>query len=206
MIASMTERALALRLCIMRSFALTGSPPSLAGEDPALVRELVDGHAIVLDDAGAVRMAHPFAAHTTGARVSADGRDWWGNCAWDGLGIVAAIGLSGAVVESNGVAVAADDPDPSVLFHVAVPARQWWDDIALACGTMLLFPSADAIDAWCNECGRARGGVMTADTLAALAARWYGSRLDPGWRPHPLAERQGVLDSFGLTGPFWQLG
>jgi hypothetical protein len=58
-------------------------------------------------------------------------REWWGNCAWDGLGIAAALGLREAEVESGGVALRVrggavlDD----AWFHVAVPARHWWDDI-----------------------------------------------------------------------------
>ena len=57
---------------------------------------------------------------------------WWGSCAWDGLGIVAALGLGEATVESTGVTVAVRDGEPAgdALFHVAVPARHWWDDIA----------------------------------------------------------------------------
>src|SRR5437763_781935 len=118
----------------MRDFAVRGTPPTLVAEDPDVVRELVETHCIVLNDSGEIRMAHPFAGHTTGARVRGAGREWWGNCAWDGLGIVAAIGIRGAIVQSNGCAIAADAPDPSILFHVAVPARKWWDDIAAACG------------------------------------------------------------------------
>jgi hypothetical protein len=77
-------------------------------------------------------MAHPFAAHRDGARVDAGGRTWWGNCAWDALGIVAALGLPDATVTAQNVAVRVRDgvPEERVLFHVAVPAAHWWDDIA----------------------------------------------------------------------------
>jgi hypothetical protein len=43
-------------------------------------------------------------------------------------------------------------------------------------------------------------------TLAELARRWYGDRLDRDWRPRTLAESQAILDSVGLTGEFWRLG
>ena len=69
-------------------------------------------------------MAHPFAAHRDATRVDAGGRTWWGNCAWDGLGIVAALGLRDATVTSDGLTTEDD-----VVFHVAVPARDWWADI-----------------------------------------------------------------------------
>ena len=122
----MNDRALELRRRIFVSFAETGGPPPLDGEDPAVVAALQQAHVIVLDDAGAIRMAHPFAAHDEGATVAtADGRRWRGNCAWDGFGIAAALRLHDFTVTSNGV-TAADDG----FFHVEVPAGRWWDDPA----------------------------------------------------------------------------
>jgi len=50
------------------------------------------------------------------------------------------------------------------------------------------------------------GEVVDLATLAELARRWYGNRLDPDWRPRTLAESQAILDSVGLTGEFWRLG
>ena len=115
----------------MESFAATGEPPQVA--DDGRLGSLADEHVVVLDDAGAVHMAHPFAAHRDGTRVEADGRTWWGNCAWDGLGIVAALGLRRATVTSGGTMVAVRDGVPmtgdDVVFHVEVPAREWWADI-----------------------------------------------------------------------------
>ena len=63
---------------------------------------------MVLDDDGRILMAHPFAAHTTGARVQSDGREWWGNCAWDAFGIVAALGLDHATVTAQGITLDVD--------------------------------------------------------------------------------------------------
>ena len=41
--------------------------------------------------------------------------------------------------------------------------------------------------------------------LWPLTTRWYGTRLDPDWRPIPADELQQMLTDAGLTGPFWQL-
>ena len=49
------------------------------------------------------------------------------------------------------------------------------------------------------------GELVDLATLAELARRWYGNRLDPDWRPRTLAESQAILDSVGLTGEFWRL-
>jgi hypothetical protein len=125
-----TEAELALRRRIFEAFARRGAPP-LVPDGPEL-RGLVDRHVVVLGDDGRIRMAHPFAAHREGARVTAGGREWWGNCAWDGLGIVAALGLADASVAAQDVRldVRAGEVVTDAVFHVAVPARHWWDDIA----------------------------------------------------------------------------
>ena len=126
----MDERELALRRAIFDSFAATGAPP--APDDPDTLRALAEQHVVVLDEAGRVVMAHPFAAPGASTTVESSGRTWWGNCAWDGLGIVAALALPDATLTSNGVAVRvrAGEPADRALFHVEVPARHWWDDIA----------------------------------------------------------------------------
>jgi hypothetical protein len=46
---------------------------------------------------------------------------------------------------------------------------------------------------------------MPTAQLHELARRWYGDRLDPGWRPRTVQQSQAILDSVGLTGPFWSL-
>ena len=127
----MTGEQLALRTEIFRAFAATGAPPELP-DSPGL-RALAERHVVVLDGDGRIAMAHPFAAHPGGARVQAGGRTWWGNCAWDGFGIVHALGLAEATVTAQGVAVrvAGGVPEETgAVFDVAVPAARWWDDIA----------------------------------------------------------------------------
>jgi hypothetical protein len=114
---------LALRRSIFATFARSGAPPEV--EDADAVQRLAEAHVLVLDGDGAIAMAHPFAAPGGACRVDAGGRTWWGNCAWDGLGIVAALGLRDARVVAQGVEAAG-----GAVFHVAVPARAWWDDIA----------------------------------------------------------------------------
>ena len=71
---------------------------------------------------------------------------------------------------------------------------------------MLLFRSEEAVRSWCRERGREPGGIVAAAVLQDLARRWYGDRLDPGWRPRTREASQAILDDVGLTGPFWRLG
>ena len=126
----MNTAQLELRAEIFAAFAATGTPPDVP--DSPDLRALEQRHVVVLDAAARIRMAHPFAAHRDGARVEAGGRTWWGNCAWDGFGIVHALGLADATVTAQGVAVAVRDgvpEDAGAVFDVAVPAAHWWDDI-----------------------------------------------------------------------------
>ena len=126
----MTERELALRRAIFEAFAATGDPPPV--DDVATPRSLAEQHVVVLDDENHITMAHPFADHDDGARVEAGERTWRGSCAWDAFGIVAALGLDEALVtDAGGVRIAFREGRPAddAMFHVAVPAAQWWADI-----------------------------------------------------------------------------
>jgi hypothetical protein len=118
---AMDENDLALRRRLFEAFA-AGEP--LPDAD---YRSLAAQHVVTLDDRGKVWMAHPFAAHTAGARVDAAGRTWWGNCAWDAFGIVAALDLQDATITAQDITLGPDDDD--AVFTVLVPAAQWWDDI-----------------------------------------------------------------------------
>jgi Alkylmercury lyase len=126
-------RELEVRRRIFESFATTGDCPPLDGPDA--LAALAERHVVVLDprDPARVVMAHPFAAPGSDASVVAAGRTWWGNCAWDALGIVAALRLAAATIHSGDVTLTLRDGsvvEKDVLFHVAVPAARWWEDIA----------------------------------------------------------------------------
>jgi hypothetical protein len=125
-----TERELALRRTIFEAFAATGDPPPV--DDIATLHSLAEQHIVVLDDEDRIVMAHPFAAHDDGAHVHAGERTWRGSCAWDAFGIIAALGLDEALVtDASGVRIAFRDGRPvdDAVFHVAVPAAEWWADI-----------------------------------------------------------------------------
>jgi hypothetical protein len=99
---------------------------------------LAEGRVIVLSPGTArVWMAPPFSAVPTAFRVKTPRGAYWGNCIWDGLGIVSMLGGEGTV-ETR----CADCDEPMTLgveagelvggdglAHFAVPAARWWDDI-----------------------------------------------------------------------------
>ena len=101
-------------------------------------RRLHQAHALVLDPATSeIRMANPFSAVPTAYHVQAAGRWWYANCAWDALGVCAALHVDGQIEtscpdcgEPIAVEVHAQRPDHQrLLFHCLVPAAHWWDDI-----------------------------------------------------------------------------
>ena len=100
-------------------------------------RRLHDAHALVLHPSGGIRMAHPFSGVPTVHRVQAAGRSWFANCAWDAIGICAALHTDGDIDtacpccdEEITVSIRDSEPsDESLLFHCFVPARDWWVDI-----------------------------------------------------------------------------
>ena len=121
----MEDGDLRLRHAIFEAFA-SGSPLPEAD-----LSSLAAQHVVALDEHGALLMAHPFANHTDGARVDSGGRTWWGNCAWDAFGIVAALDLQRATITAQGITldVDGDEIEGDAVFHVLVPAARWWDDI-----------------------------------------------------------------------------
>jgi hypothetical protein len=68
---------------------------------------------------------------------------------------------------------------------------------------MNLFRSEEHRDRWLA--GRAPGATTSLTTLCDLAHAWWADRLAPDWQPHTRGENQAILDSLGLTGPFWTL-
>lgn len=69
---------------------------------------------------------------------------------------------------------------------------------------MLVFRSEAHITAWLG--GRTPGATIAIAKLAELAHAWWSDRLSPDWRPHTREQNQAILDSLGLTGPFWSFG
>jgi hypothetical protein len=99
---------------------------------------LHDAHALVLEQGTLeIRMLNPFSCVPSVWRVEAGGRTWFSNCAWDSFAVCAALHSDGRIESTcvdcgEPLAVDVRDRKPvqcDYLFHVLVPARQWWDDI-----------------------------------------------------------------------------
>jgi hypothetical protein len=143
----MTPEDLLVRNATYRLFAERGRAPTIdevavaTGEGSDAVRaawrRLHDGHALVLDGNDRILMANPFSAVETPHRVEAAGRSWYANCGWDAFGIGVVLSADSTIhttCADCGDAIELEvrgyrPTDPSPLFHVLVPATDWWSDI-----------------------------------------------------------------------------
>jgi hypothetical protein len=144
----MDEHDVPIRNFLYRRFVETGQAPRIAdvarefdlSDDGAgaALRRLHDAHALVLErDALEIRMLNPFSCVPSAWHVDAGGRKWYSNCAWDSFAICAALHSDGRIESTcadcgEPLAVDVRDRKPvqrDYLFHVLVPAREWWDDI-----------------------------------------------------------------------------
>jgi alkylmercury lyase-like protein len=139
---------LTLRTAVYRHFARTGQSPTLDGLCEAVgatSEQVKDGyHRLYLKrmlvpagDFASIRMAPPFSGLPTQHQARVKGQEYFANCAWDAFGVVAALGGTGDVVsrceqtfEPLALHLNPEGPPPSGwLFHCAVPAAEWWNDI-----------------------------------------------------------------------------
>ena len=137
-----------VKLAIYRYFAETGNRPTLeevarrVGADVQPVHgayeRLRAQRLLVLEaDGSSIRMASPFSGVPTQHVVEADGIRYFANCAWDALGVLAALHKPGIVHsrceqshEPLHLVISLQGPEPSDwLFHCLVPAAKWWNDI-----------------------------------------------------------------------------
>jgi len=137
-----------VKLAVYRHFAEMGrrpSPGEVAERVGSNVESVIDAYQrlraqrlLVLEaDDSSIRMASPFSGVPTQHVVEAGGIQYFANCAWDALGVPAALHKPGTVhsrCEQSGeplhLDVGLQGPRPSSwLFHCLVPAAKWWEDI-----------------------------------------------------------------------------
>jgi hypothetical protein len=142
------ELELSAKLAIYEHFASVGSRPSVhdiaarvgaaAPHVREIFRRLREQRVLVLEaDGESIRMAPPFSGIPTQHRVTVPGVSYYANCAWDALGVPAALQRPATVhsrceqsLEPLELTVSTDGPEScDWLFHCVVPAAQWWDNI-----------------------------------------------------------------------------
>jgi Alkylmercury lyase len=125
---------LSMRRELYRHYAATGRPPELTADELGALEAV---HAVVLDHTGAIAFANPFATGPAPFRVETDRRAYNAICAWDALGVLAALDCDGTVTsgcpdcgEPIAVRVRRGAVDPTdAVVHFLVAAAQWYEDL-----------------------------------------------------------------------------
>ena len=137
-----------VRHFVYQNFAETTHPPSIEEtakhfditneEASELYTELHNRHAFFLDLGTLnIRMANPFSGIPTDFKVTANGKTYFANCAWDMLGIPAALHRDAVIeakfTESNEeVRLEVKDgkvTNGELLVHFPLPFARWYDDL-----------------------------------------------------------------------------
>ena len=140
-----------VRAFIYKHFADTTLPPSIEEtaqhfnisikEAGTLYRELHNRHALFLElETLTIRMANPFSGIPTDFRVHTNGKTFFANCAWDMLGIPAALSsrsdaLIEAVCAESNELVQLEIRDGEIIssellkIHFPLACVRWYDDL-----------------------------------------------------------------------------
>ncbi|HZA40729.1 MAG TPA: alkylmercury lyase family protein [Actinomycetota bacterium] len=219
------ELASGVRLHVYESFVARGHPPTMqemADKSGAPAHEVIralvhleQSRALILNPArDRVVVAPPFSAIPTPFWVETSAGSWWGNCAWESLGIAALLDQDAVVrttagaqgrpleIRTSGGAVAGS----GAVMHIPVPAAHWWDDVRFTCATILFFSTREEVDEWSARHDIPTGSVLDLGQAWSLAQDWFTGRLDRDWRRLTPAEAAESFDRVGLRGHFWTLG
>ncbi len=99
---------------------------------------LSESHAFMQQESGELWRAAPFSCIPTPFPVRVGGKSWFGNCIWDALGIPAMLGKDARIGASCGCCnydmsmeiKAGKLRSGAGVIHIAVPAREWYKDVA----------------------------------------------------------------------------
>jgi hypothetical protein len=174
-------------------------------------------HIALLKGTDRILMAFPFSAVATPFRVTAQGRQYFANCAWDAVAFHAML-ADDVRVESfchhcaapieielhDGRAVRVEPA--GALVYLALPPTQWWADITTTCAnTMVFFASAQHRDASALCTSADSAATLTPQQTHTLSLPIYPRKFELDYaRP----SKQELLDHFasmGLTSPYWTL-
>ena len=196
----------------MTEFGLTRA------ETVEILRELADARQLALVRGTArILMAFPYSAIATPFRVTANGKSYFANCAWDAIAfhelMKADVDIDAhchhcaapiRIEMRDGQATRVEPADAFV--HLALKPTQWWEDIITTCSnTMVFFAGRDHRDASDLPTSADSAASLTPQQVHELGKPLYSRRLAIDYeRPsgHQLAAH---FASLGLTGPFWQL-
>ena len=218
-----------IRLRIFEHFREHAVPPVVEqlmvefslGRDEAAeaLRELdASRHIALVPGTARVLMAFPFSAIATPFRVTAEGRTYFANCAWDAVAFHAMLDEADVTIDSachhcaepihielraGGATVV----QPSgAMVYLALKPTQWWENIVTTCAnTMVFFSSTEHRDA-SDLCASAdQAASLTPDEAHALSGPIYRTKFAIDYARPGKDDLLTHFAELGLTGAYWQL-
>lgn len=144
----MTDKLWEIRTFVYDHFKETTQPPSVedtearfsltTDEAASAYEELNQRHAFFLKPGTHdILMANPFSGVETPFKVQANGKIYSANCAWDSLGIPAALHADAeikAICSQSGASIQINIKDGKIsssdaLVHFLVPFQDWYNDL-----------------------------------------------------------------------------
>lgn len=174
-------------------------------------------HVALVAGTDRILMAFPFSAIATPFEVTAGGRHYFANCAWDAIAFHVMLKepirvdsfchhcAEPITIDMSDGRTTRVEPG-AALVYLALPPTQWWQNITLTCSnTMVFFASPEHRDA-SDLCASAElSASLTPDQVHALSSPIYAGKFNLDYaRPG----KQELLDHFaglGLTGSYWTL-
>jgi hypothetical protein len=150
--------------------------------------------------------------------VTANGRSYFANCAWDAIAFHAMLGGTDVRVESfchhcaqpirvelrDGHTTLVDPPES--LVYLALRPTEWWSDIVTTCSnTMVFFASPEHRDASDLCAPEDQAASLTPDQVHTLSGPIYAGKFSLDYARPTTDELLSHFAAMGLTGEYWTL-
>lgn len=183
----------------------------------AALKRLADArHVALVKGTARILMAFPFSAVATPFRVTANGREYFANCAWDAVAFHSMLDAPITIdsycyhcatpihIEMAGGRATVVQPAEAIVY-LALRPTQWWEDIITTCSnTMVFFASPEHRDASDLAASPDSTASLTADEVHALGRPLYSTKFAIDYERPSMDVLRAHFASLGLTSGYWQ--
>lgn len=177
--------------------------------------ELQEYHGVVLHpNEPKVWVIHPFSLAPTNFYVKSNKGEWWGNCAWCSLGVVALLKddvkiTTTVVAETNQIEINiinGEIQEKNYYIHFPIPMKNAWDNVIYTYSNMLIFENEQQVDEWTKKHNIPKGDIQPIEKIWIFSKKWYGNHLNPEWTKWTIEEAKQIFREFELENKIWDLG
>lgn len=176
---------------------------------------LQEYHGVVLHpNEPKVWVIHPFSLAPTNFYVKSNKGEWWGNCAWCSLGVVAllkddvkittTVGAETNQIEIN--IINGEIQEKNYYIHFPIPMKNAWDNVIYTYSNMLIFENEQQVDEWTKKHNIPKGDIQPIEKIWNFSKKWYGNHLNPEWTKWTIEEAKQIFREFELENKIWDLG